>query len=150
MKMDLPEMENPDLNVSSLIDMVFLLLVYFISTCTLVRSEGDLGIKLPGMLAQAEAVDMPDEQIIEIQESGAVFLNGREFDRAARTDKEQHELPELASTLVKYRLACTAAKTEAMVTISAADEVKHQRVIDVMNTCAMAGIKNVTFGAVTE
>ncbi|MEM4247961.1 MAG: biopolymer transporter ExbD, partial [Candidatus Nanoarchaeia archaeon] len=102
------------------------------------------------MLAQAEAVDMPDEQIIEIQESGAVFLNGREFDRAARTDKEQHELPELASTLVKYRLACTAAKTEAMVTISAADEVKHQRVIDVMNTCAMAGIKNVTFGAVTE
>ena len=27
--------------------------------------EADLGIRLPGMLAQPEQVDLPDEQIIE-------------------------------------------------------------------------------------
>jgi biopolymer transport protein ExbD len=78
MKIETGDMEDPDLNVSSLIDMVFLLLVYFMAVATFVATEGDLGIKLPGMLQQADAVDLPDEQIIEIKENGAVFLNDKE------------------------------------------------------------------------
>ncbi len=145
MKFSLPEMEDPELNIGSLIDMVFLLLVFFIATCSLIKSEGDLGIKLPGMVAQPEAVDMPDEQIIEVRENGQVFLNGREFD-----SYEKQEMPQLVSTLVKYKLASDAAKTDAMITINAADEAKHQRVVDVMNACAEAGIKNVTFASAAD
>ena len=138
----MPEMEDCELNVSSLIDMVFLLLVYFISTCSLVKSEGDLGIKLPGMLAQAEAVDMPDEQIVDIHENGRVFLNSREFD-----DANSIQLPQLVAILQRYKAACVASKNEALITINADDKTKHQRVIDVMNACASAGIKGITFSA---
>jgi biopolymer transport protein ExbD len=128
--------------MSSLIDLVFLLLIYFMVTASLVKSEGDLGIKLPGILQQAVAIDMPDEQIIEVLATGSVLLNGREFGSL-----DSHELPDLVNTLSRYRLASGATKSKALVTIWAEDEAKHQRVIDVMNGCAQAGIENVTFAS---
>lgn len=145
MKLHLPGADDPELDVAPLIDMVFLLLVYFMATASLVKSEGDLGLRLPGMVAQAEAVDMPDEQIIEVTETGRVFLNGREFDSAT-----SQELPELYATLTRYKAASDASRNEAMITISAHDQTKHQRVIDVMNACAAATIVNVTFSASAE
>ena len=142
MKLPDYEVDEPDINVSSLIDMVFLLLAYFIATASLVRSEADLGIRLPGMLAQAQSVDMADEQIIEVRETGRVVLNGLEFDAPDSVD-----LPQLVATLTRYRMSSAAAKAEPMVTLQGDDYTKHQRMIDVMNACARAGIKNVTFAA---
>lgn len=140
MKLEQLQYDEPDLEIAPLIDMVFLLLVYFMVTASLVRSEADLGIRLPGALAQAESVDMPDEQIVEISKEGRVVLNGREFDSAFSQD-----LPELTATLTRYKQASNLSKNEAMITIMAHSESKHQRVIDVMNACAAADIKNVTF-----
>ena len=39
--------EDPELDISSLIDVSFLLLIYFIVTSTLQKRETDLGITLP-------------------------------------------------------------------------------------------------------
>ncbi len=142
MKFPTFEIEDPDINVSSLIDMVFLLLSYFIVSASLVRSEADLGIRLPGMLAQAQTVDMADEQIIEIRDTGRVVLNGLEYDSPDST-----ELPQLVQVLTRYRLASEAARAEPMITLQPDDKARHQRVVDVMNACARAGIKNVTFAA---
>ena len=145
MKVKVPSVNEPELDVSSLIDMVFLLLIYFMVTASLVKSEGDLGIKLPGVLQQSVSVDMPDEQIVEVRESGRVFLNGREFG-----SQGDPELPELVTTLNRYRASSGASKNKAMLTIWAEDNAKHQRIIDVMNACAEAGIENVTFSSSLE
>ncbi|MBN1556576.1 MAG: biopolymer transporter ExbD [Lentisphaerae bacterium] len=145
MKAPLPQEESPALEIAPLIDMVFLLLIYFMVTASLVKSEGDLGIRLPGMLRQAVSVDMPDEQIVEVRGAGRVFLNGREFGSA-----DTRELPELVYTLARYRAASRAAGNKAMITIWAEDETPHQRVIDVLNACAAADIENVTFTASAE
>ena len=145
MKLNVPQPDNPALNISSLIDMVFLLLIYFMVSASLVKSEGDLGIKLPGMQPTTEQVDMPDEQIIEIRESGRVFLNGREYGH-----HEEQEMGELMTTLTRYKLASQASRNEALVTVWAADKAKHQRMIDVLNACAGAGIENVTFTSSME
>ena len=145
MKVKLPQDTEPELEIASLIDMVFLLLIYFMVTASLVKSEGDLGIKLPGVVQQAVAVDMPDEQIIEVRATGRVYLNGREYGSA-----DEQDIPELVHTLTRYSTAAGAAKNEALITIWAEDEAKHQRVIDVMNACADAGIENVTFTSSAE
>lgn len=146
MKVNVPPNDDPELNVAPLIDMVFLLLVFFMVSASLAKSEGDISIRLPGAVAQSESVDMPDEQIVEIMENGRVFLNGRSFD-----SETSRELPELYATLVAYNTAAKGNKNKAMLTIMADDKTKHQRVIDVMNACASAGIKNVTFSsAATE
>ncbi|MBN1865641.1 MAG: biopolymer transporter ExbD [Victivallales bacterium] len=140
MNLNMPQMDEPELDVTSLIDLVFLLLVFFMVTCSLVKSEGDLGIQLPGMLASAESVDMPDEQIVEIKENGRVYLNDREFDSFDSVD-----LPMLVATLQRYKAASDASKNKALITINAEDNSRHQRVIDVMNACAAAGISDITF-----
>lgn len=140
MKLPIEQIDEPDINVASLIDLVFLLLVYFMVAASLVRSEADLSIRLPGMLSQPMEVDLPDEQIVEVRESGHVVLNGREYDSPISV-----ELPELVFTLTRYRLSCEAAKLQPLITISADDRSRHQRVIDVMNACAAAGIEGVSF-----
>jgi biopolymer transport protein ExbD len=145
MKLVAPGTDAPELNISSLIDMVFLLLVYFMVTASLVKSEGDLGIRLPGIVQQAVSVDMPDEQVIEVNADGRVFLNGREYGKDNPPD-----LFDLMDTLERYRIASSAGKNKALITIWAADESEHQRVVDVMNACAGAGIKDVTFSASAE
>ena len=140
MKLKLPEEEEPELSISPLIDMTFLLLIYFICTCTLITPEADLGIRLPGMVAQATTVDMPDEQIIEVRHNGQVFLNDKEYDKPSSQD-----LPELQRVLRSYKAASEASGNQALVTILAEDDTEHQRVIDVMNACAAAKIKDVSF-----
>ena len=142
MKVEALPSDEPALNVSSLIDMVFLLLVYFMATCSLVKSEGDLGIRRPGMVQQAVAVDMPDEQMIEVRADNRVYLNGREFG-----SHDSQDLPDLVGVLLKYKAASIASGNKALITVAAEDKAKHQRVIDVLNACAEAGIENVTFSA---
>ncbi|MCC5849166.1 MAG: biopolymer transporter ExbD [Verrucomicrobia bacterium] len=137
------ELENADegLQIGPLIDVVFLLLIYFIVTSTLRSPEADLGISLPGSIAQSTALNMPDEQIIEIGSEGAVNLNNFLFE-----DDGNRHLPELVEMLTRYKRASEAANNMAMVTIQADNATSHQRVIDVMNACAAAGIKHVTVG----
>jgi len=134
--------EVMELQMAPLIDCVFLLLIYFMVATTLHKSEADLGITLPGTVAQAQPMQMPDEQIVEIDRLGKVILNGKVFSENA----DERELPELVKTLVRYRLAAQAAGTKALITVQADGDCLHQRVVDVMNACAGAGITFVTFG----
>ena len=145
MKLLFPAQDEPELSIAPLIDMTFLLLIYFICTCSLIQPEADLGIRLPGMVAQATSVEMPDEQMIEVRENGQIFLNDREFDSAASQD-----LPDLLRTLRQYRAASEASGNQARITIWADDQAEHQRVIDVMNACAAARIKDISFAGGTE
>ena len=132
------EVSPAHIDLVPMIDTVMFLLIFFMLTTTLGQKETDLGITLPGMMEQAGPVDMPDEQIIEVDAKGQVVLNGRVF--------EGKQMTELVKTLVRYRLSSEAARIKYMITIQAAEAASYDRVIDVLNTCAGAGIKNVTFG----
>jgi biopolymer transport protein ExbD len=135
--------EAAHIDLVPMIDTVMFLLIFFMLTTRLGQKETDLGITLPGLMSQSGPVDMPDEQIIEINNEGIVTLNGRAF--GANT--KQRDLPDLLQTLVRYRMASDAAKSKCLITILASDEVDYERVVDVMNACAGAGIKDVTFGS---
>jgi len=134
--------EKTELQIAPLIDVVFLLLIYFMVSSSLKRSEADLSLSLPSQVAQAQTLKMPDEQIIEVLANGAIVLNGREF-----TDPQKRDLARLEHTLKRYREASVLTGNPAMITIAADDDSIHERVVDVLNACAGAEIKNVTFGS---
>jgi biopolymer transport protein ExbD len=134
--------EKVGLQIAPLIDCVFLLLIYFMVSSSLKRSEADLSLTLPGQVAQSMELKMLDEQIIEIFADGAIVLNEKTYAASFQAD-----LTQLEYTLTRYREASRMANTMAMITIIAADESIHERVIDVLNACAGAGITNVTFGS---
>ena len=136
------EVSEARIDLTPMIDTVMFLLIFFMVTTRLGQKETDLGITLPGMMDTAGPVSMPDEQVIEVDGKGNVVLNGRLF--------EGKELNELVRTLVQYKLSSEAAKNQCMITVQAEDGSKYERVVDVLNACAGAGIKNVTFSGETK
>jgi biopolymer transport protein ExbD len=79
-------------------------------------------------------------QRIQILADGQVVLNELRMD--SPTDST---LPTLLATLVRFKKSADAAKSEALVTIDPDNDTTHQRIVDVLNACAKAGITGVTF-----
>ena len=123
-----------------MIDMVFLLLVFFMVTAKPIKQESDISLGLPGTVAAEEAVDLPDEQRIRIEDDGSIVLNDSVLASAADTN-----LKELVAILQRFKESSDANKSEALVTLDAADGTNHQRIVDVLNACARASITGVTF-----
>jgi len=139
------DQDEAEISMSPMIDMVFLLLVFFLVAAKPVKEEADLGMTLPGAVEQSESLDIPDEQSIEIRRDGQVVLNEMEMDSPASRD-----LPELVQVLKRFKEAAAANKSEALVTLAPDDDATHQRIADVMNACAQADITGVTFSGASE
>jgi biopolymer transport protein ExbD len=121
------------------------LLFFYILTSKPVKPEADMSMTLPGTVMQEERVEIPDEQRISILENGQVVLNDLPMD-----DSRDRDLPALLKTLTRFKEAADANKSEALVTVDAADGSHHQRIVDVLNVCARAGIQGITFAASEE
>ena len=145
MKLRHQNVVKAEVDMTPMIDCVFLLLVFFMVSSTFNKQEADISFALPGTADQSEAVEIPDEQIIQITENGNVFLNDLEYD--APTDPN---MPELIKTLILFRQTADANQVPAMITIAPEDNVKQQRVVDVLNACTAAKIANVTFAVGSE
>jgi biopolymer transport protein ExbD len=139
------DVQTVEMQMGPMIDMVFLLLVFFMVTAKPVKQESDINLGLPGTVAQEESVDIPDEQRIIIRADGQVILNDQPMDSAAST-----ELPALLATLKRFKEAADANRSEALITIQADDGARHQRIVDVLNVCAKARITGVTFADDSE
>lgn len=122
-----------------MIDMVFLLLVFFMVSAKPIIPESDIPMGLPGQVAQEEVVDIPDEARVIVQPNGQIVLNEQQLDSPGSSS-----LPELRAVLDRFRLSAENAGSEALVTLAPHDEVPHQRLVDVLNACAEAGITGVT------
>jgi biopolymer transport protein ExbD len=132
--------QTVEMQMGPMIDMVFLLLVFFMVTAKPIKPESDIDIGLPGTVAQEESVDIPDEQKIRIEPGGQVVLNDLPMDGPTN-----REMPTLLRTLKRFKESADANKSEALITIDADDEARHQRIVDVLNVVAQAGITGVTF-----
>lgn len=140
MKLKRRDVQMVEMQMGPMIDMVFLLLVFFMVTAKPTKPESDIDIGLPGTVSQEESVDIPDEQRILIEQGGQIVLNDQPMDSPTSRD-----LPGLLATLVRFKEAADANKSEALITIDANDLASHQRIVDVLNACAKAGIVGVTF-----
>lgn len=134
------EQVKPAMQIAPMIDCVFLLLIYFMVTSTLEKQEADLSFQLPGVVEQTEALDMPDEQIIEIRADGQVVVNEFPYDTPGA-----RQLVELTNLLKRFKQASDSNKVEAVVTIAPDEAVQHQWIVRVMDACGAAGIKAVNF-----
>lgn len=140
-----PEQPQIEMQIAPLIDVCFLLLFFYILTSKPVKPEGDLGLRLPGTVEQEAPLDLPDEQRLQILETGQILLNEAPLDSPS-----QRDLPQLVGILSRLRQSATANRAEAILTLDVADAAKHQRIVDVLNACTKAGVTNITFAAGSE
>ena len=129
-----------EMQMGPMIDMVFLLLVFFMVTAKPVKQESDISLGLPGTVAAEESIELPDEQRIRIEDDGRIVLNDTTLGEPGDA-----QLDILVATLKRFKEAADANKAEALVTLDAADNTTQQRIVDVLNACARADITGVTF-----
>lgn len=128
--------------IAPMIDVVFVILLYFMVMVGSQQKEFRHNTMLPGTVQSDTETDMPDEISIRIEDDGQVYLNDDPVDSPT-----QAQLPELTGNLVQLKKASDDAKSKVLVTIYASTTSTYQRAMDVMNSLGVAGISSVTFQA---
>ena len=126
--------------IAPMIDVVFVIMLFFMLMAGSVKVEKELNTKLPGVALTSAPTDFVDEQIIAISPQGDVTLNDEPFDSTGSTD-----LPQLKATLMRLKQAGDAAKSPVLITIVSDPQAKYSRTINVLDALDVAGIGNVTF-----
>ncbi|NNE93104.1 MAG: biopolymer transporter ExbD [Verrucomicrobiales bacterium] len=140
--------DEPQMDMSSMIDVSFLLLIYFLVTSTLDPKEADLGFTLPTSQSNSAVEVELDQNIIEVNDEGHIVMNEETLD----TDTDSRKLPMLEAKLREIVSAANTVGQDPLVIISANDTAKGQRFVDVLNTLALKGIEitNVTLTGFTD
>jgi biopolymer transport protein ExbD len=131
--------------IAPMIDVVFVILVFFMALAGQIRIEQILQTKLPGVAVAGSPTEFFDEQILQVSEDGEITLNDEIFD-----SPDSRSLPQLTNTLGQLQASSVAAKTKLVVTLISHPDSPYYRTIDVLNSLAVAGVTNVTFTAELE
>jgi len=122
--------QGAELELAPMIDVVFLLLIFFIVTWQFARFERDMDISVPA----AEEAENQDRQtgeiIVNVREDGSIILNGRGV--------SEDEL------LSKLRAISEAYPDQAVI-LRGSSEANFQAIINVLDQIKKAGIWNVAF-----
>jgi biopolymer transport protein ExbD len=128
-----------DLQVSPLIDVVFLLLIYFLVTAALIKKEGDISFMLPALATPQVMINLPVEIVILIAADGTVEVDGIRF---SSTDEE---LSGLATQVRGLRAIAISQRSTFFVNLLPHKDTLHHRIVDVMDACAAAKVENLSF-----
>lgn len=135
-----PNEGNLGFQIAPMIDVVFVIMLFFMVMAGAVKVENELNTQLPGSAETSDATEFVDEQIITISDIGEVSLNDEPFD-----SPESRDLPQLKGTLMRLKQNADAAKAPSVVTIISDEQAKYSRTVDVLDALALAKIDNVTF-----
>lgn len=130
MKFTSRQPEPAGMQLAPMIDIVFLLLIFFIVTWQFSRSETELNVSVPTAEEGSELTRPKGEIIINVLSDGVIRVEGVTVD-----------LPQLHE-----KLAAIARQFENQpVRIRGDGAVAYQRIVEVIDTCQKAGIWNISF-----
>ena len=119
-----------------MVDVVFVLMLFFMASAGMQVAEKELSINLPSGQSAAASGVPPTPIGVAIAADGTVQVNGVSYDPANN--------PDLPLTR-EYLKGLMGFGTKDPVIIQPAPEVRHERIINVLNAAAAAGVRNLTF-----
>lgn len=140
--------EEPKLEVSSLIDICFLLLVFFLVTSTIALTESDLDMKLPTPDGNPPVTAF-EPLLIQIRTDGAIHAGDLTAMMQMDTDPTARNVPLLSGHLELYASAVRASNNTPLVRLDVDFDSSHQRLIDVLNALARVKIDGAVFADTT-
>lgn len=124
--------------IAPMVDVVFVLLLFFMASAGSQIIAKELTINLPSGRAPTQPGPPPTPIIIDIFPDGKVQMNNRVYDTPNSKD-----LPELRAWL---KDTINKFGDKDPVIIRPDPKTKHERIIDVLNSAAFAGVTKLTFG----
>ena len=131
--------------IAPMIDVVFVIMLFFMVMAGEVKVEKELNCQLPGTVDTAKEAAFVEEQVIQITTAGDVNFNE---DPIGKADDKQ--LQNLRAVLMRVKANSDAAKTPCQITIASEAKTKHGRVMEVADACAEAGISSLSFNVTEE
>ena len=141
--------EDVGFQIAPMIDVVFVIMLFFMVKVGARQTETEIKSKLPGSAETATNVTGLEslEETIVIDENGQISHNDEMLDAGSVKDGDLMQLKERMKRLAEQG---KADKTEVVVTVSTQPDTKYSRVVDVLNALQYAGIKNMTFSVSEE
>lgn len=121
--------ELPTVNLTPMIDVVFLLIIFFMVGTQFTQSEHELPLKLPGVGGLNAMVPAPDRREITVTAEGSIVFDGQTLS---------------AEQLVAKLQTLRARYPDLRVAVRADGDVKYQSVANVMWAASQAGVSDMT------
>jgi len=128
---------EPDVNLTSLIDVVFLLLIFFMVSTSFVK-QSQISIRLPGAESVAIVEQRTEQLDIIITEQGTFLVNGRELINS-RPETIRNALQKVSG-----------GDTSLPLTISADANTRHQYVVTAMDVAGKLGFVKIRIATVND
>jgi len=130
MKFTSRQPEPASMQLAPMIDIVFLLLIFFIVTWQFTRSETELSVSVPTAEEGADPQRQRGEIVINILSDNSIRVEGLT----------------VSLTQLQRKLALIAEQHKNQpVRIRGDGTVAYQRIVEVIDTCQKAGIWNISF-----
>ncbi len=123
-------LQHPGIQLAPLVDVLLLLLIFFLLTWNAARNENELDVKVPKASAAKEKSAPVGDVVVNVKADGNVVVNRRTLTGA--------ELTDLLKSLVQLN-------SEQAVIIRGDEAGAYKNIISVLNICTEAGITNVAF-----
>src|SRR5712672_2110483 len=121
---------HPGIQLAPLVDVLLLLLIFFLMTWNAARNENELDVKVPKASSAKEKSAPIGDVVVNVKADGNVVVNRRTFTG-----------PDLA-TLLK---SLVQLNSEQAVVIRGDETGAYKNIIGVLNICTEAGVTNVAF-----
>ena len=137
MKLNLRPRSQPEVNLTSLIDVVLLLLIFFMVSTSFVK-QSQIAISLPEADSAKVVEEVPNQIDIMITETGTFLVNGRELINS-RPETIRNALQKVAD-----------GNNSLPLTISADANAKHQDVVTAMDVAGRLGFVHISIATVND
>ncbi len=121
--------------IAPMVDVVFVLLLFFMACAGEKTKEGyfDIGLPSPGTASPEKVII-----VVDVDALGNIFVNGEQKSTSAK-DRELKALEEFLASAAKN-------SPDDPVIIRPNMEARHERVVDVLNVCRLARVAKLSFG----
>jgi len=123
------------LQIAPMLDVMFVLLLFFMVMAGKQVKEAELGVQVPGASKAVSTAKTP--VTLRVGEDGIVSFNNSPVDV-----RDDQEMPKLRAKLK----ALIEVSPDQSVIISPKEGAHYQNVINILNACAAERVKNLTFG----
>jgi biopolymer transport protein ExbD len=136
MPLKIERLDEPGLNLTSMMDVVFLLLIFFMVGSRFNEDkERQLDVQLPTVSAAQPLTDPPDELIVNVYQNGKILLGNS---------------PKTLEELIKELEVARRKFPDQAVVIRGEGAGKYQAVVDVLVACHKAKIKHFSLATVIK
>jgi len=117
--------EQPTLNLTPMIDVVFILIIFFMVGTKFTELERKIGLKVPEVAQGGPLTAAPEKRVVSVYRDGRITL-----------DRQEMSLDQLIEVLGEAR----RQYPDLGVLIRGDAEAIFQRVAEVLNACKQAGV----------